>query len=411
MKIKYIILLLFLFTMSIESQLRLIDEKNQSTTIEMENFQINQADNNSISIKEKTTSKINTIPNSRITVDDWVVKYQILRPDGINSAIQSAYIRIKNNCYGEIGTKELKIIAYSSITTPEFKHNLPIVDDTNPIIISQYERDFVFSTSFTVNNVGNYQDSIIFTTENAINCDNVCVLNIKAIASNLYLFHNDEGTETTDDLDFGTITSSNPKVRITKKIKLVNNPNIYGFGCILTIHAINWGTKSTTDSAKIGYSDNEFYINEQKMFKDLRQSGYPLLLGIGQSVDVEVTYYTNQYNTEHRNTITIESDADESGVSGKFNNTITLLGNAKSSSVINKQTTSNFFPNPANNTITFDKSIKGNIEIFNLLGEKVRDFESNLKSTFDISNLQNGVYIIKYKIDGQYYSEKLSVSR
>lgn len=190
------------------------------------------------------------------------------------------------------------------------------------------------------------------------------------IVPNLYLYQDDNAIEITDIVDFGTIENNIPQESVTERLIIANYPTNMDDGDVLTINSINWGARTTTNISNLGTMNNEFYVNESKMFEDLGQSGYPITLGIGESVDVEVTYFTKNNDTEHRSDFTILSDADESGQSGKFNNTITLLGNAKSSSVINKQITSNFYPNPANNTITFDKSIKGNIEIYNLLGKK-----------------------------------------
>lgn len=485
-----------------------------------------------------------------ITVDDYTFSPYPLSADGNNPTVQSTILRIKNECEEIEGTQPLVIIGYTEPTLKEYTHNLPVINEANPLIITPGE-EFKFRINFSPIKVGNYKDNIVFQTWDNLKCDNVCILDGKSldvglfsqdydwekvrinyskqptniyepigselisvintvssefgvplkinniifegvigpagtnngldgfsfeqsftstlpsnpmnyfravniapggkspqrkiyfrpttvgeyeinyyfksnaevageetryvikghgIVPNLYLYHDDNGTENTDIVNFGSLEAGNLTEAVRKTLTITNQPKDIENGDVLTIYSINWGADATTDSSEIGVNKN-FYINEAKLFEDLGQTGYPITLGIGESIDVEVTYFTRQYDTEHRSNVTIESDADESGNSGKFNNTITLLGNAKSSSVINNQTKSNFYPNPANNTITFDKSIKGNIEVYNLLGEKVLGFDANLKSNFDISNLQNGVYIIKYKIDGQFYSEKLSVSR
>jgi hypothetical protein len=138
---------------------------------------------------------------------------------------------------------------------------------------------------------------------------------------------------------------------------------------------------------------------------------FPINLKIGEFIEFEVTYFPHNNDTEHRSVIQVYSDGDDSGNSGKYNSTITLLGNAESSSVKNIKTQSNFFPNPSTNTITFNEKIRGIVEIYNLFGDKVAVFNVNSKSTFDISNLSNGTYIIKYKINNQLYSEKLSITK
>ncbi len=500
-------------------------------------------------------SKINKItPNTGapgISVDDYFFVPYALSADGNNPVVQSAILRIKNECEGTDGTHPLIIIGYTEPTLKEYTHNLPVINEDNPLTLIPGEEQ-TFRVNFAPTKVGNFLDSIVFQTDTDWGCDNVCILGAKSldvglfsqeydwgkvrinyskqptniyepigselitvintstgelannliisniifesvkgpagtnkgfdgfsfesnfvtklpsnsnnyfkniriepiqksiqrkiyfrptivgeyeityyfnsngeikgeesryvikghgIVPNLYLYHDDNGTENTDIVNFGSVEAGKPAEAVRKTLTITNQPKDIENGDVLTIYSIDWGANATTDINELGVSKN-FYFDEAKILADLGGSGaYPISLGIGESFNIDVTYFTNEEDMVHSNNILIDSDADDSGLSGKYNDNITLTGNSVINSVKQNKTNNNFYPNPANNFITFDKSIKGNIEIYNLLGEKVRDFESNLKSTFDISNLQNGIYIIKYKINGQFYSEKLSVSR
>jgi len=500
-------------------------------------------------------SKINKItPNTGapgITVDDYIFQPYALSADGNNSAVQSTILRIKNECEGTDGTQPLIIIGYTEPKHKEYTHNLPLINEDNPLTINPGE-ELTFRVNFSPSKVGLFSDSIVFITNEDLGCDNVCIIDGKAIKAelesqsydygkvrinyskkptniyepvgselitainsssgefgsdlsinniifegvkgpvgtnngldgfsfdqnfqfvlpsnplnyykglrmipevkseqskvyfrptivgkyeinyyyqsnaevageetryvikghgivpNLYLYHDDNGTENTDIVNFGSLEAGNLTEAVRKTLTITNQPKDIENGDVLTIYSINWGADATTDINELGVSKN-FYVDEAKILADLGGSeAYPISLGIGESFNIDVTYFTKEGDMVHSNNILIDSDADDSGLSGKYNDNIVLTGNSVINSVKQNKTNNNFYPNPANNTITFDKSIKGNLEVYNLLGKKVLGFDANIKSTFDISNLQNGIYIIKYKIDGQFYSEKLRVSR
>jgi hypothetical protein len=54
-----------------------------------------------------------------------------------------------------------------------------------------------------------------------------------------------------------------------------------------------------------------------------------------------------------------------------------------------------FYPNPAQSQINFSQEII-NLEVFDITGKKVKSFEKS-SSTFDVSNLEKGVYILQGK--------------
>jgi len=76
------------------------------------------------------------------------------------------------------------------------------------------------------------------------------------------------------------------------------------------------------------------------------------------------------------------------------------------------------YPNPANSILTINLEIdefdKGEIKLFSLVGREVlsADIQSGVeKTTIDISNIENGVYIIKIITDGnETHTQKLTIA-
>lgn len=65
-----------------------------------------------------------------------------------------------------------------------------------------------------------------------------------------------------------------------------------------------------------------------------------------------------------------------------------------------------FSPNPAQSQITFSQEIT-TLEVFDITGKKVQSFE-NTSTTFDVSNLESGMYLLKAKTtQGNIFTEKL----
>ena len=65
-----------------------------------------------------------------------------------------------------------------------------------------------------------------------------------------------------------------------------------------------------------------------------------------------------------------------------------------------------FSPNPTTSNITFSQEIE-DLEIFDLTGKKIKSFE-NATTTFDVSGLEKGIYLLKGKtIEGSEFNEKL----
>lgn len=67
------------------------------------------------------------------------------------------------------------------------------------------------------------------------------------------------------------------------------------------------------------------------------------------------------------------------------------------------------FPNPANDRLTIELSDKGALRIMDLQGKTILSKEQVLQETFDISNLNSGIYIIQVNIKGNTSTHRLIV--
>ena len=70
-----------------------------------------------------------------------------------------------------------------------------------------------------------------------------------------------------------------------------------------------------------------------------------------------------------------------------------------------------FFPNPASQSVIVHSSISGNLSIINLIGEEFNSDEKIEvgKSTLDISNLSNGIYLLQIRNQDFYLTKKIVV--
>jgi hypothetical protein len=72
-----------------------------------------------------------------------------------------------------------------------------------------------------------------------------------------------------------------------------------------------------------------------------------------------------------------------------------------------------FYPNPAKDNLTIKYNAKEaiNIDIYNVLGSKIKSIShSGLESNINISDLQNGIYFIRFKDGNQTISKPFSKS-
>ena len=86
----------------------------------------------------------------------------------------------------------------------------------------------------------------------------------------------------------------------------------------------------------------------------------------------------------------------------RFNLQEAILSTTQTAS-LNKIT---FSPNPTTSNITFTQEINS-LEVFDLTGKKIKSFE-NTNTTFDVSGLEKGMYLLKGKtVNGDEFNEKL----
>jgi len=77
------------------------------------------------------------------------------------------------------------------------------------------------------------------------------------------------------------------------------------------------------------------------------------------------------------------------------------------------------YPNPASDQITidlvFDQKINTKIELFNLVGQQVKQsFElvgNDFRTTVNIGDLPSGSYFVKVTTDGSSFSKKLIIAK
>ena len=73
---------------------------------------------------------------------------------------------------------------------------------------------------------------------------------------------------------------------------------------------------------------------------------------------------------------------------------------------------SQIYPNPTSNLINIDNAANSNIEIYNILGEKVKTVANSMdKTSIDVSDLNNGMYIIKIQNGNSIETKKIQISR
>jgi hypothetical protein len=66
------------------------------------------------------------------------------------------------------------------------------------------------------------------------------------------------------------------------------------------------------------------------------------------------------------------------------------------------------YPNPASNQLNISaKELISNVEVFNVLGKRVKSFSLNAtKEALDISDLNSGVYLVKFVSGGKLGTAK-----
>ncbi len=95
--------------------------------------------------------------------------------------------------------------------------------------------------------------------------------------------------------------------------------------------------------------------------------------------------------------------------------TITFVVNAWMTGIneVSRASDINCYPNPVNDILYFKYPVNGslNIDIYNILGTKVKSFIHDGKTTqVNVSDLNNGVYFVRFKDGANVYSKTFSKS-
>jgi hypothetical protein len=78
---------------------------------------------------------------------------------------------------------------------------------------------------------------------------------------------------------------------------------------------------------------------------------------------------------------------------------------------VNKIKSITFFPNPVKNqlNLTFSSKEDISVDIYNVLGTRVKTFvHSGINSQINISDLQNGVYFLRFNENGKQYTKQFT---
>lgn len=134
---------------------------------------------------------------------------------------------------------------------------------------------------------------------------------------------------------------------------------------------------------------------------------YTFTLGIGRSTVIKLDYATAN-NPGNANTKIVFKSAKNQN---KDTLIVDVKGWATATKEIAKSKELSFYPNPAKDNIVLKYGFKEpiQIDIYNVLGLRVKSVvHSSNESNIDISDLQNGVYFLRFKDDGRTISKSFT---
>lgn len=108
--------------------------------------------------------------------------------------------------------------------------------------------------------------------------------------------------------------------------------------------------------------------------------------------------------------IIIESSCSNNQTSYTFKHILEFTTDVALSNQEFNQNSISIFPNPANTSITIKdtKSEVSGIEVYDITGKKVNQFKSSADGNYDVSELSNGIYLLKvYSVNGASVTKKL----
>lgn len=226
------------------------------------------------------------------------------------------------------------------------------------------------------------------------------------VVPNMFLFHDDSGTEVTDGVIFEDVNPNDPLSFDSKTFKIENRPNNPDDGDSLTISSINWHINISNE---ISNPKNEpFVVDEQDILNKYGTKGnYPIIIGVNEFIEFDITFVGAEKKIYPAQFFVI-SDADRLGETGPYNGEMTIVGNSTASSVKYDKEMFSIYPNPANDKINIDLKDIGKIEIIDLEGNVIfkKDILKAGVNEIDISHFSSGTYIIKYYSNKEVYFNK-----
>lgn len=205
------------------------------------------------------------------------------------------------------------------------------------------------------------------------------------------------------NIGFGTTTSA-----VFPYYMYVDYLKIWGREKTIENRTLNSGT--TNDFASYAfniagnggsYTVNSGAINELYATKSITlKPGFKALNG--SQFTARVDHYTKISQTKSNN-----ASQGLENLSDKRTKKETLLITQKENEMIK------IWPNPAQSTITVTSSeMADKIQIYTLSGQKVFETDGRSTSTsFDISNIVGGIYIVKVLVNSNLYTEKLIINK
>ncbi len=195
-----------------------------------------------------------------ITVQDHLFNVVTIRPDGTATPQQSPNRAITNVCNSEPGTQPLVIIGYTGPNNPAFTHNLPVINQANPLVINEGQV-YNFRVTFNPTETGNYEDEIVFITEGDVTgCDPVCKIEGKAIQTGI----------ASQEYDWEKVRIKYPKQPDNvyspagSELITVRNTTTGEFAAALKVNAINFEGKigpAGTANGLNAFSFNQTFAN------------------------------------------------------------------------------------------------------------------------------------------------------
>ncbi|WP_294958398.1 LamG-like jellyroll fold domain-containing protein [uncultured Flavobacterium sp.] len=189
-------------------------------------------------------------------------------------------------------------------------------------------------------------------------------------------------------LPFYGVTSDNTKITVSYRAILASYPALDP-----SLDNVTMNVPATKD---ITFNGQQTIINKTKYVRDMALAG---VMYWDTATDVD---YINQLSLLRALNTVMNSNLEETGAMAALSNKSFTHREIIEEDNISRSNFS-FFPNPAKNvlTIVMTKEQTGNLEIFNVTGEKLlsRNFKDQTKLEINVSGFKTGLYLIKYSTE------------